>query len=69
MKLFQMLGAGALVSLLLTASNASFCATPSDAILNLLHITPSGESVDYVLHKKQFQLQNLVTEQRQLSDQ
>ncbi len=36
----------------------------ANTILDLLNITPSHESADYVAHKKQFQLQNLLTEQR-----
>ena len=33
-------------------------------ILSLLNITPSPQSVDFVSHKKQFQLHSLLTEQR-----
>lgn len=33
-------------------------------LLQLLQITPSAESIDYIHNKKQFQLQQLVTEQR-----
>ncbi|MEN9450581.1 MAG: hypothetical protein RJA83_1199 [Pseudomonadota bacterium] len=58
------LGVRILGFLLLSVSNISFCASHNDAVLNLLHITPSHESVDYVQNKKQFQLQNLLTEQR-----
>ncbi|MBV8646876.1 hypothetical protein [Paludibacterium sp.] len=36
--------------------------TPA-GVLDLLGITPSAESVDYVTHKKQYQLQTLLTEQ------
>lgn len=53
-----------LLAFFLNLRNAAFCASHNDAILNLLHITPSHESVDYVQNKKQFQLQNLLTEQR-----
>ncbi len=33
-------------------------------LLQLLHITPSEQSIDYVANKKQFQLHTLLTEQR-----
>lgn len=36
----------------------------SSPLLNLLQITPSEQSVDYVSNKKQFQLHTLLTEQR-----
>lgn len=38
--------------------------TDAPTILNLLNITPSNESVDYIQCKKQFQLQDLLTEQQ-----
>ncbi|MES2997935.1 MAG: hypothetical protein V4700_01240 [Pseudomonadota bacterium] len=60
----KLLGISILGALLLSVSNLSIFASQNDAILNLLHITPSRESVDYVQNKKQFQLQNLLTEQR-----
>jgi N-acetylmuramic acid 6-phosphate etherase len=43
-----------------------FCvaAVAQDKILDRLNIIPSSESVDYVTHKQQFQLQGLTTEQR-----
>ncbi len=36
----------------------------NSSVLNLLEITPSAESVDYVNNKKQFHLYSLITEQR-----
>ena len=34
------------------------------SVLEIMRITPSPQSVDYVNNKKQFQLQSLLTEQR-----
>lgn len=44
----------------LCLSGSTF-ATP---LLQFLEITPTAESIDYVTHKKEFQLQELLTEQR-----
>jgi N-acetylmuramic acid 6-phosphate (MurNAc-6-P) etherase len=52
------------VCLLLNLSDAFSKVAYNDTILDLLHIIPSHESIDYVWHKKQFQLQGLLTEQR-----
>ncbi len=38
--------------------------TTKVSILNLLRISPSSESIDYVHNKTQFQLHTLLTEQR-----
>ena len=61
----------ALVSLLLGFQVFSFCqqetqvvSTTRVSILNLLRISPSSESIDYVQNKTQFQLHTLLTEQR-----
>ena len=61
----------ALVSLLLGFQVFSFgqqetqvVSTTKVSILNLLRISPSSESIDYVQNKTQFQLHTLLTEQR-----
>jgi len=61
----------ALVSLLLGFQVFSICqqetqvvSTTKVSILNLLRISPSSESIDYVQNKTQFQLHTLLTEQR-----
>ncbi|TEU09429.1 MAG: hypothetical protein E3I52_00715 [Candidatus Aminicenantes bacterium] len=61
----------ALVSLLLGFQVFSICqqetqvvSTTKVSILNLLRISPSSESIDYVHNKTQFQLHTLLTEQR-----
>ncbi len=61
----------ALVSLLLGFHVFSICqqetqvvSTTKVSILNLLRISPSSESIDYVHNKTQFQLHTLLTEQR-----
>ena len=61
----------AVVSLLLGFQVFSFCqqetqvvSTTKVSILNLLRISPSSESIDYVHNKTQFQLHTLLTEQR-----
>jgi len=61
----------ALVSLLLGFQVFSICqqetqvvSTTKVNILNLLRISPSSESIDYVHNKTQFQLHTLLTEQR-----
>lgn len=60
-----------LASLLLGFQIFSFCqqetqevSTTKLNILSLLRISPSSESIDYVLNKTQFQLHTLLTEQR-----
>ena len=61
----------ALISLLLGFQVFSICqqetqvvSTTKVSILNLLRISPSSESIDYVQNKTQFQLHTLLTEQR-----
>ncbi len=61
----------ALVSLLLGFQVFSICQQETQvvsatkvSILNLLRISPSSESIDYVHNKTQFQLHTLLTEQR-----
>ena len=61
----------ALASLLLGFQVFSICqqetqvvSTTKVSILNLLRISPSSESIDYVHNKTQFQLHTLLTEQR-----
>ena len=61
----------ALVSFLLGFQVFSICqqetqvvSTTKVSILNLLRISPSSESIDYVQNKTQFQLHTLLTEQR-----
>lgn len=46
------------------AASSTRDAIESSALLKLLQITPSEQSVDYVANKKQYQLHTLLTEQR-----
>ncbi|MFT4257419.1 MAG: hypothetical protein QM599_10740 [Pseudoxanthomonas sp.] len=46
------------------AAHAQARQAAQDDVLKLLGITPSGQSVDYVANKTQFQLHTLLTEQR-----
>ena len=57
-RLFFLIAAGLLLD------GASCSRNGEGTLLKLLGITPSAESVDYVVHKTPFQLHTLLTEQR-----
>jgi len=53
-----------LALLLIFGARVGRCASTPSHLLEGLSVIPSQDSIDYVFHQTQFQLQNLVTEQR-----